>query len=145
PEVNKIGVRPTMTSGQHDPRFLSRLIHAKRKAVVSAVLCSTVFASVAMGDTPPASTARVNTVPAARRFDDCSRATWCPQMVVIPGGTFVMGSATSEAGRFDDESPQHRVTVHSFALGAYPITRGQWAAYAAATRQPLPQGPCAYA
>ncbi|MES1200603.1 MAG: formylglycine-generating enzyme family protein [Pseudomonadota bacterium] len=47
-------------------------------------------------------------------------------MVIVPAGSFAMGSPTSEAGRADDEGPQHPVTLHSFALGAFEITFAQW-------------------
>ena len=39
------------------------------------------------------------------------------EMVEIPGGTFIMGSPASEAGRGNHESPQHQVTVPSFYMG----------------------------
>ncbi len=50
------------------------------------------------------------------------------EMVYIPGGTFIMGSPNDEAGREDDESPQHQVTVPAFYAGKYPITQAQWEA-----------------
>jgi formylglycine-generating enzyme required for sulfatase activity len=48
------------------------------------------------------------------------------EMVVIPGGTFLMGSRADHG--YDDEHPQHSVTVPSFLLGKYPVTQGQWMA-----------------
>jgi formylglycine-generating enzyme required for sulfatase activity len=53
------------------------------------------------------------------------------EMVLIPGGTFVMGSPSGE-GR-DNEKPQHQVTVSSFWMGKYPITQAQWKAIASRT------------
>lgn len=50
------------------------------------------------------------------------------EMVLIPGGTFPMGSPTRELERDDDEGPQHQVTVTAFYLGKYPVTQAQWAA-----------------
>ncbi len=47
-------------------------------------------------------------------------------IVSIPGGTFNMGSPTSEAGRHEGESPQHWVTVQPFYLGKYAVTQAQW-------------------
>jgi serine/threonine protein kinase len=44
------------------------------------------------------------------------------EMVEIPGGTFIMGSPASEAGRHSSESPQHQVTVSSFYMGKYELT-----------------------
>jgi len=48
---------------------------------------------------------------------------WCPEMVVIPAGSFMMGSPETERERRDNEGPQHLVTIQrSFALGRYPVT-----------------------
>ena len=47
-------------------------------------------------------------------------------MILIPGGTFLMGSPPDELERYDDESPQHSVTVPTFFMGRYPITQAQW-------------------
>ena len=42
---------------------------------------------------------------------------YCPEMVVVPPGSFMMGSPPSEKDRFDDEGPQHEVTIaKSFAV-----------------------------
>ncbi|WP_420463599.1 formylglycine-generating enzyme family protein [Candidatus Palauibacter sp.] len=57
-------------------------------------------------------------------FSDCSG---CPQMVVVPAGTFRMGSPASEEGRYDDEGPQHSVTIPApFAVGVYEVTFAEW-------------------
>ncbi|NES18744.1 MAG: SUMF1/EgtB/PvdO family nonheme iron enzyme [Symploca sp. SIO3E6] len=53
------------------------------------------------------------------------------EMVTIPGGTFPMGSPTTEEGHSKWEEPQHLVTVKSFLMGKYPITQAQWQAVAA--------------
>ncbi|MBS9386143.1 MAG: SUMF1/EgtB/PvdO family nonheme iron enzyme [Dolichospermum sp. BR01] len=49
-------------------------------------------------------------------------------MAAIPGDTFMMGSPENEAGRSDNESPQHQVTVPSFFMGKYPVTQAQYQA-----------------
>ncbi|MBS3026402.1 MAG: SUMF1/EgtB/PvdO family nonheme iron enzyme [Dolichospermum sp. DET50] len=49
-------------------------------------------------------------------------------MVEIPGGTFIMGSPTSEENRSSSESPQHQVTVPSFYMGKYELTQAQYQA-----------------
>ena len=52
---------------------------------------------------------------------------WCPEMVVLPAGSFLMGSPESEAERLVDEGPQHEVTIsRPFGLGRYPITFDQY-------------------
>ncbi len=59
---------------------------------------------------------------------------WCPEMVVIPPGVFNMGSPKDEAERDDDEGPQHRVEIEKpLALGRFPVTRGEFAAFVKAT------------
>jgi formylglycine-generating enzyme required for sulfatase activity len=47
-------------------------------------------------------------------------------MILIPGGTFLMGSPPDVLERFDSESLQHSVTVLTFFMGRYPITQAQW-------------------
>ena len=39
------------------------------------------------------------------------------EMVAIPGGSFMMGSPDSEAGRKEDEGPVHKVTLEPFLDG----------------------------
>src|SRR5262249_41159870 len=41
-------------------------------------------------------------------FKECAQD--CPEMVVVPAGSFRMGSSESEPGRFS-EGPQHQVTI----------------------------------
>ena len=54
-------------------------------------------------------------------------------LMLIPGGSFTMGSPPNELGRYDQESPQHEVTVSAFLLGRYPVTQAQWRAIATRT------------
>ena len=57
-------------------------------------------------------------------FRDCPE---CPEMVVIPAGSFVMGSPANEPGRYLDEGPRHRVTIRrEFAFGRYEVTFAEW-------------------
>ena len=55
------------------------------------------------------------------------------EMVAIPGGTFLMGSSPNEKDSYDDERPQHEVTVSTFFMGKYPITQAQWKEVASRT------------
>lgn len=60
-------------------------------------------------------------------FQDCSD---CPKMVVIPAGSFLMGSPDSEASRDSDEGPQRKVTIpRAFAVGKFEVTVDQFAAF----------------
>ena len=57
-------------------------------------------------------------------FRDCDE---CPEMVVVPAGTYLMGSPVSENRRRDSEGPQHRVTFDEpFAVGIYEVTFAEW-------------------
>jgi formylglycine-generating enzyme len=61
----------------------------------------------------------------------------CPEMMIIPAGTFTMGSPANEPGHdvFLSESPQRRVNISQFAVGKFDVTRGQWAAFASTTNR----------
>jgi formylglycine-generating enzyme required for sulfatase activity len=50
------------------------------------------------------------------------------EMAAIPGGTFMMGSPENEPERWDNESPQHQVSIPSFFMGKYPVTQAQYQA-----------------
>jgi formylglycine-generating enzyme required for sulfatase activity len=52
---------------------------------------------------------------------------YCPEMVVIPAGSFIMGSPASEQSRTSDEGPQHKVEIaKSFAVSKYELTFDEW-------------------
>lgn len=68
---------------------------------------------------------------------DCA---YCPEMVAIPAGRFVMGAAPSEEERtslpeeFRNRSqPQRSVSVKRFAAGRFEVTRGEYRVFAQAT------------
>lgn len=53
----------------------------------------------------------------------------CPELVVLPQGSFVMGSPGSEPERDKNEGPQRSVQInHTLAVGKYEVTQGQWKA-----------------
>jgi formylglycine-generating enzyme required for sulfatase activity len=57
---------------------------------------------------------------------DCPQ---CPEMVVIPAGSFMMGSPESEEGRSPYEGPRHEVRFQRpFALARTEVTFDQWQA-----------------
>jgi len=50
-------------------------------------------------------------------------------LVLIPAGRFLMGSPENDVDRFDDEGPQHEVTISGpFYLGQFPVTQAQYEA-----------------
>jgi len=71
-------------------------------------------------------------VPAAEVLQDCRD---CSRMVVIPGGTFTMGSPENEPERLKFEGPRAEVKVRRFALGETEVTRKQYAVFVRETRR----------
>jgi formylglycine-generating enzyme required for sulfatase activity len=62
-----------------------------------------------------------------RIIKDCAD---CPEMVMIPAGSFEMGSTAADIQREDDEGPVHEVRIgYSFALGKHELTRGEFARF----------------
>lgn len=71
--------------------------------------------------------------PEITKFRDC---TDCPEMVVIPAGSFTMGVPQTEVDRYGLRlgigAPLHRVMIaQPFALGEFLVTRKQFARFAA--------------
>jgi len=73
-------------------------------------------------------------------FRDCPD---CPEMIVIPAGSFTMGSPKSEVEhdassetRLQLERPLRVVNIQKFAAGKFDITRAEWAAFVADTDRP---------
>ena len=71
---------------------------------------------------------------AGQTFRDCPN---CPEMVPLPTGEFLMGSTGEELVRtgapnkywFISQRPKHPVSIKSFAIGKYAVTRGEFAAF----------------
>jgi formylglycine-generating enzyme required for sulfatase activity len=113
----------------------------KRLPIILALACSFTASPYAVAQAKAAPRA------AGAVFRDC-RA--CPEMVVLPAGSFTMGSsaeekswAASHGGNMAsvaDEAPQHQVSVASFALGKYDVTRGEYGAFARETGYPAGDG-----
>jgi len=63
---------------------------------------------------------------AGETFKDCPD---CPEMVVLKGGSFKMGSEKGD----DDEKPVHEVNIKPFAIGKFEVTLGEFKAFVNAT------------
>lgn len=61
-----------------------------------------------------------------------------PEMVTIPAGCFLMGSAQTEVKRGGDEGPQQQVCLQSFKMGKYELTFAEYDAFAVATARTKP-------
>ncbi len=69
-------------------------------------------------------------------FRDCDK---CPDMVILPPGTFRMGSPENEPGRRSNEA-QRIIPIRAFAMSKFEITATQWRACKAAGRCTHPGG-----
>ncbi|MCX4240133.1 FAD-dependent oxidoreductase [Paraliomyxa miuraensis] len=57
------------------------------------------------------------------------------ELVLVPGGRFLMGSPKDEKGRLDREGPQHGVELSSFWLARTQVTNAQYREYMKANPQ----------
>jgi formylglycine-generating enzyme required for sulfatase activity len=48
------------------------------------------------------------------------------RMMLIPAGSFLMGSPEDELERTEYEGPQHEVKLSQFFMAQYPVTQAQW-------------------
>jgi formylglycine-generating enzyme required for sulfatase activity len=61
-------------------------------------------------------------------FKECSD---CPEMIVVPSGSFAMGSPPTDKQRYTNEDPLHQVTIAKpFAIAKFDITFAEWDACA---------------
>jgi len=73
---------------------------------------------------PPLSTIAEEILKPKHSFKECAS---CPEMIVIPAGSFVMGSPDGEKNRANNEGLQHRVTfARPFAVGRFAVTFDEW-------------------
>jgi formylglycine-generating enzyme len=69
------------------------------------------------------------------RTRDCEQ---CPEMVVIPAGTAIVGASSNDKFRNADELPERRVAISQpFAVSRYEITLDQYEAFVHATNRPV--------
>jgi len=72
----------------------------------------------------PISSTREHLLQPGDSFKECDN---CPEMVVVPASSFIMGSPENEIGRARSEGPQHKVTfAHQFAVGRFSVTFDEW-------------------
>ena len=107
-----------------------------RYAAAARIAIASLRAQVAIVQAQPV--AQVAPLPttslaAGQTIKDCAV---CPEMVLIPAGSFRMGSPDSEKDRWPDgrEGPVHAVRIgYSFAMGKHELTRGEFSRFAAAS------------
>jgi formylglycine-generating enzyme required for sulfatase activity len=115
-----------------DPRYVRSAARVKygnyRSPYVGFRAARTLSADAPVPPLPPIAGAPVMPRPAQPKAGDVFReCAHCPQMVVVPTGSFMMGSPANEAGHSDQEGPQHRVTfAKPFAVGRFAVTFDEW-------------------
>lgn len=97
-----------------------------------SIPCLFLFAGITLA--PPANAFEQSpSIATGQRFHDCES---CPEMIVVPAGSFTIGSPPDEAGRAQDEGPQKQIQIgRPFAVGRYEITRGQYEAFLRASKR----------
>ena len=96
------------------------------RALLSTLAPATCLVS-ALALAQPLSPDREHTLTPGATFTECEH---CPEMVVVPAGSFTMGSPHDESGRNSWEHPQHVVTIpRPFAIGKFEVTVEQFAAF----------------
>jgi formylglycine-generating enzyme required for sulfatase activity len=68
---------------------------------------------------PPVAPPAASPAAGERSFQDCDG---CVPMVRIPAGSLMMGQGAKDPSA----TPVHKVTLHAFALGQYPVTVANW-------------------
>ena len=73
----------------------------------------------------PLSSAAEHALKAGVSFQECTKG--CPEMIVVPAGSFMMGSSLTETGHEPNEGPTHLVTIKEpFAVSKYTLTFDEW-------------------
>jgi formylglycine-generating enzyme required for sulfatase activity len=102
--------------------------------VIASIVLATVLSALSSNaHTPvgPLSAAKEGALKPKDVFKECDN---CPEMVVVPAGSFIMGSPNSEKGRDEDEGPQHQVMfARPFGVSKFHVTVDQFAAFVAET------------
>ena len=93
----------------------------------SASPCSAEAVNVSLLSRPachPLSVAEERALKPKVNFKECDN---CPEMVVVPSGSFTMGSPAGETARSSDEGPLHLVKFgQQFAVGRFAVTFDEW-------------------
>src|SRR5688572_17285744 len=97
-----------------------------RRARYRLQILATAFALLAVSAAHGQAAGRSRSVvKPGQTFTECRN---CPEMMVVPAGTFTIGSPPGEALRRDNE-PQKTITFESaFAIGRTAVTWDQWEA-----------------
>ncbi|MBT9288711.1 SUMF1/EgtB/PvdO family nonheme iron enzyme [Prosthecodimorpha staleyi] len=88
--------------------------------------CNGVAQTVSLGSRAPSvlTSSEERCLKAKDEFRECAD---CPEMVVVPLGSFTMGSPVNEEKRGSNEGPQRTVRIGtSFAVGKFTVSFAEW-------------------
>lgn len=126
-------VKRTTASMQEIEQLSKPLPEGVRKKAVFHILAAMLVFSVSAGVNAAKDTPRLGTL-----FKDCNV---CPEMVVLPAGSYLMGTSEDEVGHQPDEGPQREVTFKEpFAIGIHPVTAAEWDVFIQETGTPRRSG-----
>ena len=145
--VENLATTTPMAAAISSPAFTSTATSGSNKALWLAVSALTLLIAgyvfwpspeplkpQAPRPTPVETVTKIEISPQGTVFSDVLKdGTEGPEMVVIPAGSFNMGSPENEADRGLDEGPQHRVTITEFAIGKTELTVAQFQQFVTAT------------
>lgn len=99
--------------------------------LMAAASAANAFAP-AIADNTPLSFSAEHALKPKDSFKECDK---CPEMVVVPAGSFIMGSDLREMYREKNEGPIHIVKIEAqFAASKFHITVDQFAAFVSETK-----------
>src|SRR6266403_6111648 len=82
------------------------------------------LASLLATSAPSAAPSDASRIPGSR-FRDCPGI--CPEMVVIPAGSFLRGAPPGDPHRQNEEQPEHRGDIaYAFAVGRFEVMRDEY-------------------
>lgn len=110
-----------------------RSIRSDALAMILPLVLALALAACGKQDAPPANSSSAPAATAAapdkpvtgNTIKDCAD---CPEMVVIPAGSFQMGADKNFEEASDNEGPVRRVEIKSFLMGKYEVTQTEWVA-----------------
>jgi formylglycine-generating enzyme required for sulfatase activity len=130
-------VRPDWLPARQAEFAQFRAAHGNANAAIADLKAKTAALVAAAG----APVTDIAAPPVVRRVPGAITEIWddpvAPALVVVPAGSFTIGSPASEEARVGNEGPQRRVNIgYAFAVGKYPVTRDEYAAFIADTERP---------
>ena len=133
-EAQDVAVHPAPTSGQGDHRNGSAPFGRADDApgIVASRSGRCGGGAVLLPSRSPTALSKTEecALTSGSMFKECAE---CPEMVLVPAGSFMMGSPENETERGADEGPQHRVTfARDFAVARFAATFAEWDACVAA-------------